>query len=280
MTEMLDLRGGPNGGDAVVGVDIGSIWTKAVFIRNGQVTNGALLRTGAVPEEAGETAVRDLLARHEVPRDEVGCVVATGYGRINLASARKSLPEITCVGRGAHALNPAVRTVIDIGGLDCKVVGLDPAGRALKFKRNDKCAAGTGRFIEKIAKILQLDLEQISQLSVKASGACSISSTCVVFAESEVVSALAKGFPYEDVIAGVNAAAAERVAQIVERLGTEGEVAMVGGMAKNRGFVAALETRLGVRFAPLPADPQYVEALGAALFAQELATGKEEMARR
>ncbi len=280
MTAMGDGRADLPGDGVVVGVDIGSTWTKTVLIRNGHVQKGDLLRTGGVPEESAEAAVRQLLAKTETAPGEVASMVATGYGRINLATARKSLPEIMCIARGAHALDPSLRFVIDIGGLDCKVVGMDASGRVLKFKRNDKCAAGTGRFIEKIARILQLSLDQVGEMSMGAGNPCSISSTCVVFAESEVVSALAKGVRFEDVLAGVSAAAAERIAQLVERIGGDGDVAIVGGMAKNRGFVAALEARLGLRFVPIAEDPQYVEALGAALFAQELPATAEATAGR
>ncbi len=277
---MDDWRTEPGRSDVVIGIDIGSTWTKSVLLRDHRVERGELLRTGAVPEEAGEAAIRQLLASHGLSPESPLSVIATGYGRVSLPSATKSLTEIMCIAKGAYYLNPDLRTVVDIGGLDCKVIGMDAAGRVLKFKRNDKCAAGTGRFLEKIARILRLDLDKVGQLSLNAVNVCSISSTCVVFAESEVVSALAKGISYEDVLAGVNVAAAERVAQLVERLGREGEIAIVGGMAKNEGLVVALETRLDVRFSPLPEDPQYVEALGAALFAEELAAATEEGARR
>ena len=199
---------------------------------------------------------------------QIGRVVATGYGRIAVPFASKKVTEITCHARGAYHLFPQTRTVIDIGGQDSKVIRLGKDGRVVDFVMNDKCAAGTGRFLEVMARALEVSLEDMGRLSDLARERLTISSMCTVFAESEVVSLIAEGHPKEDIIRGLHDAVSERVAGMAERVGLENGVTMTGGVAKNAGVVRSLEERLGVKISR-PEEPQIVGALGAALIAAD-----------
>jgi predicted CoA-substrate-specific enzyme activase len=176
--------------------------------------------------------------------------------------------EISCYARGIHHLYPQVQTVIDIGGQDSKVVAVGPGGRPLDFAMNDKCAAGTGRFLEVIARALELDLEDIGPRALRARRAADISSTCTVFAESEVVTLVAEGVPREEIVAGICRSIAKRVGGMARRVGVEPPVAFAGGVAKNVGVVRALEEVLGEALI-VPEEPQIVGALGAALVARD-----------
>jgi predicted CoA-substrate-specific enzyme activase len=194
--------------------------------------------------------------------------VATGYGRVAVAFADRQVTEISCYARGIHHLYPQVQTVIDIGGQDSKVVAVGPGGRPLDFAMNDKCAAGTGRFLEVMARALQLDLAEIGPNALRARRAADISSTCTVFAESEVISLVARGVDREEILAGICQAIARRVGAMARRVGVVPPVAIAGGVAKNVGVVNALEQFLGEELL-VPPEPQIVGALGAALLARD-----------
>lgn len=250
----------------VAGIDIGSQSTDVVILRNGTILSYAIVPTLASSEQAANRAYREALEKVSLEPDAVSRVVATGYGRYSTSLATKSVTEITCHAVGAAHLFPGVRTVIDIGAQDSKVIRLSEDGRVEDFVMNDKCAAGTGRFLEVMARSLGVPLESLGELSERAKTDVRISSTCTVFAESEVVALVAKGVPIEDIVRGLHRAVAERVSGMVIRLRARPPFVMTGGVAKNIGVVRALEEALGTKVL-IPEEPQIVGALGAALLA-------------
>jgi predicted CoA-substrate-specific enzyme activase len=203
--------------------------------------------------------------------DDLRYIVGTGYGRLKVPFANENVSEITCHARGAHWLNPAVRTVVDIGGQDCKVMSVDKNGKVIEFAMNDRCAAGTGRFFEAMARVLNCGLEGISALDQQGSNPASITSQCSVFAESEVITLISEGIPLPDIVAGINNSVANRLFSMVRRIGLTKELALTGGCSKNEGLAKALEKKLGVTVTLLPQDPQIAGAVGAALIACERA---------
>lgn len=251
------------------GLDLGSLSTKAAIVAGGgELLSFCILPTGRGGPGVAEKALEEALSRAGVKRQDLRAIVATGYGRISVPFADRRVTEITCHARGAWHLFPKVATVIDIGGQDSKVIRVGPGGKVLDFEMNEKCAAGTGRFLEVMARALEVDLEKMGELALKARQAAPISSTCTVFAESEVVSLLAEGRPLEEILKGLHYAVAERVAAMAYRLGWESPVVMSGGVAKNIGVVKSLEERLGISLY-IPSEPQILGALGAALLAAE-----------
>jgi predicted CoA-substrate-specific enzyme activase len=191
--------------------------------------------------------------------------------------ANKTVTELSCHGRGAHFLHPATRTIIDVGGQDSKVLRIDRNGDMVDFAMNDKCAAGTGRFLEVMSHALEIPLEEIGNFSLRSSNPLRMSSTCTVFAETEVISLLAAKQKKEDIAAGLHSAIARRVGNMTKSFAIENDVVFVGGVAKNPGVRKALEEFLGIRFAPISHDPQIVGALGAALFAKDFFEGRREL---
>ncbi len=250
------------------GVDVGSTTTKAVVLVDGEWLGDALLPTGTNNRASAEEALARALARAGVEREKVARIVATGYGRANIPFADKQVTEISCHGRGAHALFPEARTVIDVGGQDSKVIRLDGRGRVIDFVMNDKCAAGTGRFLEVMARALETDLQEMAALARRAQQAVAISSTCTVFAESEVISYLAQGRPKDEIIRGLFEAVVDRLEGMAHRVGVEPKVAMTGGVALNGAIVEMLGRHLG-QAVHVPKNPQLVGAYGAALIAAE-----------
>jgi (R)-2-hydroxyacyl-CoA dehydratese activating ATPase len=256
------------------GIDVGSLSTKAVLISADGIASHCIMQTGANPRMSGEKAFENALTAAASDKDHVAYIVGTGYGRVNLPFARRTVTELTCHAKGAHYLNPQVRTVIDIGGQDSKVIQVDAMGNMVDFVMNDKCAAGTGRFLEVMAKALELSLDEIAGCALQSRNPCSISSTCAVFAESEIISLLALGHAKDDIAAGLHMGVAQRVGNMAKRLGLNSEVAFVGGVAKNIGARKALESFLEIQFVPEILDPQLNGALGAALLAGEFSGSK------
>jgi predicted CoA-substrate-specific enzyme activase len=253
------------------GLDIGSRTTKAVILRDGEVVGRSLLKTGWLPSAMAREALARALFAAGVHREEVGRIVATGYGRIHqavLAIADAQYTEIACHARGIHYLLPQVRTLIDIGGQDSKAIRLDESGLALDFAMNDRCAAGTGKFLEMTAQGLDLDLEKFIALAMQAKSAARISSMCTVFAESEAISLLAEGKEPDEIARGLHNAIAARVLRMAESLGIEAEIGFSGGVGNNRAMVRALEEAVGMTIF-VPENPEYVGALGAALLAAD-----------
>lgn len=253
--------------DYFAGIDVGSLSTEAVILTERKELLGySIVETGANSTQAAEKAMEAALGKTGIGRHEIRGAVATGYGRISVPFAGKKVTEISCHGLGAHHLFPKTGTVIDIGGQDSKVVRIGEGGKVLDFTMNDKCAAGTGRFLEVMADKLQIPLEQMGALSLGTAQEVKISSVCTVFAESEVVSLVAQNHPKEEIVRGLHRAIVNRVWNMVKAVGIHGEVTMSGGVAKNRGVVTFLEERLGSPI-HIHEEPQIVGALGAALFA-------------
>ena len=253
-------------GRIFAGIDIGSLSSEALLIGEDGILGYSIMSTGTNPQRTARNCLEDALAKANVDEQGIFGVVATGYGRIRVPFADKEITEITCHGRGAHFLFPGTRTVIDIGGQDSKVIILDAQRKVVDFVMNDKCAAGTGRFLEVMAGALETGLEEMGVLSLKARSRISISSMCTVFAESEVVSLIAQGARREDIIGGLHDSIASRIYRMAKRLPIDGEITFTGGVAKNLGMVDALKRRFKTPI-NLPEEPQIVGALGAALIA-------------
>ena len=249
-----------------VGIDVGSISAKAALVEDGRLVGAQVILTGYNARNAGEKVFHALLGELGIDREAVDRIVATGYGRNSVDLADKAVTEITCHAAGAHFQDPAVRCVIDIGGQDSKAIALDTTGRVRDFAMNDKCAAGTGRFLEVMARALEVDLDAFGELSLNADRPAAISSLCTVFAESEVISLIARGENRENIIAGIHEAIASRVIAMANRVGIVEPVMMTGGVAKNIGVVRALEKKSG-KAIHVSAHAQVNGAIGAALIA-------------
>ena len=255
------------------GVDIGSTMTKVV-IMNGAVLASVIGPTGPEHRKLANRVMEEALAKAKLSFVDITYVVATGYGRINVPFADKQITEISCHARGVSHLLPEVRTVIDIGGQDSKAIKLKD-GRVVDFVMNDRCAAGTGRFLEVTAESLGVRLEDMGKLSLEAKNRVEIGSTCTVFAAHEVVSRLSEGVPLPDIIAGLHEAIASRIYGMARRLKIEREVAITGGGAKNIGLVRALEAKLGYAVL-VPPEPLLTGAIGAALLGKDMVKKAEE----
>jgi len=251
-----------------VGIDVGSTSGEVVILDGDKVLAYSIVDTGYNSRRAADLALAQALAGTTLSREQLGPMVATGYGRIAIDYAARQVTEISCYARGIHHLYPDVRTVIDIGGQDSKVISVSPKGKPLDFAMNDKCAAGTGRFLEVMARALQLELLELGRLSLQSKQPVAISSMCTVFAESEVITLVAEGVERRDIVAGLHRAIARRVGAMVKRVGLVPPIAFAGGVAKNPGVVRALEQELGERLI-VPDEPQIVGALGAALMARD-----------
>lgn len=250
-----------------IGVDIGSIATKGVIICGEHKWN-TVAPTGWSPREAGQAVIEKLLDLSRVERPQVERIIATGYGRVTFEEADKTVTEIKCHARGVAELHPEVRTIIDIGGQDSKVISIAAGGRVLDFTMNDKCAAGTGRFLQVMATALGLDVRDLG-MAEDPDGAMDITSMCTVFAESEIIGLMVRGNPKAKIIAGLHNSVGKRIAPMVRRMGLKAEVAFTGGVAINPGVRRALEKELGCRL--IVADScQFTGALGAALLARHI----------
>lgn len=251
------------------GVDIGSLACKAVLIdEQGVMKGSSIVLTGAMPQRAGKAALRGALDEAGLQESDITYLVSTGYGRHRLERANEEVTEITCHATAAHDVNPEVKILIDIGGQDSKLIRLDEGGQVGKFLMNDKCAAGTGRFLEVMARALEVDLDQMGPLSLEAHKELKISSMCTVFAESEVISLVAQEHDVRDILWGLHLSVARRVGAMARGIGVRPPVMMSGGVAKNVGMLRALEQTLGTPLL-VPPEPQLMGALGAASIARE-----------
>lgn len=257
------------------GVDVGSTQTKAVIINEaGEIVGRSLLDTGANVIQAAENAY--VVAREEAGIDEreVEYIVGTGYGRYRVTFGNSQVTEISCHGRGAVHLFPNTRTVVDMGGQDTKAISVDANGEITDFCMNDKCAAGTGRFLGAAAAALDIPLDDLGPISLTSTRPIKISTTCTVFAESEVLAWIGKGKKIEDILWGVHVSIAQRSAGLMRRVGVNDEITFTGGVTRNKGMVKALEDRLGKPL-NISEDCHFMGALGAALFAlDEVKTGR------
>ena len=253
------------------GIDIGSLATKIVLLNgNAEILFKEIELTGGNNRKTAETLFKKSLENTNLSRKDVTYLMTTGYGRENIPFSDGHATEITCHAKGLSFLFPDARMIIDIGGQDSKAIHIDSIGKVKNFVMNDKCSAGTGRFLEVIANALGVALEEMGTISSKATNAIRISSMCTVFAESEVVSQVAKGSPVPDIIKGVHDAIAERTVTLLKRLGIIEPIAMTGGVAHNLGVVANLEKRLKKKLI-IPENPQIIGALGAAIIARSRA---------
>jgi predicted CoA-substrate-specific enzyme activase len=251
------------------GIDSGSTSTNAVIIdSNKNVISFSVIPTGVNVTESANRAFENVLQKAGLSKEQISHIVATGYGRTNTGLGKKDVTEITCHAKGAFFLNPNVRTVIDIGGQDSKVIRIDSKGSVKDFAMNDKCAAGTGRFLDMMAQSLELTIEEISKCGLEWSEEINISSMCSVFAQSEVVSLIAAGKKIEDIVHGIYISVAAKVISLSGRTGMDKEFMMTGGVAKNIGVVKAIEEKLG-RNVHVEKEPEICGALGAALIAWE-----------
>ena len=254
-------------GRVVAGVDVGAATAKAVILNNSSVLASSVIPTGFSAARAGEAVTKEALEKAGLAMGDLEYIVSTGYGRRAVSFANKVLTEIICHAAGVSWLIPTARTIIDIGGQDSKVIGLDDKGNVANFVMNDKCAAGTGRFLEVMAGVLGVDISEMGPVSLLGQEPCQISSTCTVFAESEMVSLRAEGRSREDIIAGIHKALARRVAIMGAPVSFKEKVVFTGGVAKNVGIKNALEEEIRLEIL-IPQEPQIVGALGAALLAR------------
>ena len=253
------------------GVDVGSTQTKAIVLGEArQIVGRSLIDTGARVTEAAEKAFALALQDTGLRREQVGYVVGTGYGRYKVTFGDTQITEITCHARGAQFFFPSTRTVVDMGGQDTKAIKVAPNGDVLDFNMNDKCAAGTGRFLLAAAEVTGLTLDDIGPISLKGKDPVRLTSVCTVFVESDIMGYVAQKKKIEDILAGVHRAIAARTVSLVRRVGIEEEVTFTGGVARNAGMVRALEDALKVRLNVSP-EAHYMGAAGAAIFALERA---------
>jgi len=253
------------------GLDIGAVATKAVIVdEKGDLVSYHIMKTGSNSKQSGETVFREAACKIDKKIDDVDCIVGTGYGRGNVPFAAKQITEISCHAKGAFYLFPDTRTIIDIGGQDSKAIHLNEHGEVVDFVMNDKCAAGTGRFLEVMANVLEIDINELGELSLRSKNTIEISSMCTVFAESEVVSLIAKGCAREDIAMGLHNSIADRVIGLANKIKMLEGITLSGGVINNIGVVHAIKSRLNLSV-NIPENPQLVGALGASIYAKELA---------
>ncbi|MBI5586589.1 MAG: hypothetical protein HY892_22495 [Deltaproteobacteria bacterium] len=252
------------------GCDVGSLTGKALILQDNKIKSYEIMRVRPRPEQTAREVMAKALDKAGLTFDELTYCVSTGYGRERIPFAQSSISEISCHGRGAHWVNPEIRTIIDIGGQDLKVIRVDQFGYMADFIMNDKCAAGTGRFLENMSKVLGLTLDELGPIAFEASRPVGITKTCTVLAQFDVLCLLTDGETKADISAGIARAMAERISKMARRVGLKREVAMTGGVAKNPAVARSLQEVLGVKlFEMNQVDPQAIGALGAALFARE-----------
>jgi len=256
------------------GCDVGSLTAKAVILDGRRIVGHAVAKSRANPGASARRVMEAALESACCGMDALDTIVGTGYGREKIDFVDATRSEIACHAQGARHLAPSARMIVDIGGQDCKAIRLDSRGGVDRFATNDKCAAGTGRFLEVMAQVLNLSLEELGVLGHRGRNPVNLASTCTVWAQADVIRFVNDNVPIEDIAAGVCTAMAQRTALLVNSLGPAQNLCMTGGVAKNPGVVKALGEQLGVRIKPIrKLDPQLAGALGAALWARENARG-------
>ena len=251
------------------GIDIGSTASKAVVLADGEIAAYYIGPSTVNPSKTAKEVYQRALEAAKIDSQQVSYIVGTGYGRAKVNFANENISEISCHGRGAHFLLPEVRTIIDIGGQDTKAIGLDPRGNIREFAMNDKCAAGTGRFLDFIARSMGMEIKDMMQLHFEEGPPALISSMCSVFAESEVINLVNEEVPLPSIVKGLHKSVANRLNTLARRVGVVKEIVVTGGVAKNTGVVDMLKDTLGQQFVSFPdtVDPQVIGALGAAVIA-------------
>jgi bzd-type benzoyl-CoA reductase Q subunit len=265
-------RGWQNAKMITAGVDIGSVGSKAAVMVDGELYSYAVMRTGGVSEETAVKATSWALEGTGLEVGKLNYVVGTGYGRVNVPFAKKTITEIACHARGAHYIyGPTVRTVLDIGGQDCKAIRCDEKGKVLSFLMNDKCAAGTGRGLEVFADLISVPIAELGKVSLSVEQEPPpVSNTCVIFAKAESLALLRQGWSKERVAAAYHAAMADRIVDLLTRVGVEKDFVITGGVTKNIGVVQRVEKILKIQALEPKMDPILAGALGAGLFAKAL----------
>jgi len=251
------------------GCDIGSLTSKAVILKDGKIFSHAVVLSASNPVKSSQSVIDAALQQTDLNIDDLVCIVGTGYGKNCIPFAHHTVSEITCHAKGAWWNVPSVRTVVDIGGQDAKAITLDDQGNVMQYVYNDKCASGTGRFLEVMADALEIKLDDMGTISAQAKEDIQISNQCVIFAESEVISLVNEGKDVADIIQGLHKAMARRAASLAKSIGVTNDVVFTGGVAKNKGVAKALSESLEVNLVALSIDPQINGALGAALIASE-----------
>lgn len=246
-----------------VGIDVGSVAAKAAAYNGEEILATALLPTGWSPKESGEQLLKDIMTKLNITQNDIKSIVGTGYGRVSLPFTDKKVTEITCHGRGAYYIDPDIRTVIDIGGQDSKVIKINGKGEVIDFLMNDKCAAGTGRFLQVMSNALEIDIADLSRLASEAEPA-NINSMCTVFAESEVVSLMAEGTSKEAIASGLLHSVCNKTYSLVSRIGVENTVFFSGGVSRNKKLGKLLSDKLGVEVISSD-ESQFIGAIGAAI---------------
>ena len=252
------------------GIDIGSVFAKAAIV-SGELVSYHITPSGGNYKLTADETIKEALTKASLSAKDIAYVVATGYGASNVSLAHEIITEVSCQAKGVSHLFPSVRTAIDIGGQFTRVFKVDDRGKATAFMLSEKCAAGSGRFLQVIARVLQIDLTEIGPLSLKSQERIDFNTGCAVFAESEAISRIAEGTLKEDILAGIHRAVAAKTMNLVERVGLEPDCALIGGGAKDIGLVKSIEEILELGLL-VPEEPQIVAALGAALIAGEKAS--------
>lgn len=253
------------------GIDIGSTQTKAIVLDgNGAIAGRGLRMTGADVVRAGEEVLAQACAQAGIEPHEISYTVGTGYGRFRVATGDDQITEISCHAKGAVHLFPGTRTILDIGGQDTKAIRTNEKGEVVDFCMNDKCAAGTGRFLAASAEVMGMEVAEIGPVSLRSTEQLKITNVCTVFVESEILNQLSRGRKPEDILAGVHRAIAGRSASLLRRVSLEEQLTFTGGVARNPGMVRAVSERLGMHV-NVSEDSQFIGALGAAIFALERA---------
>lgn len=256
----------------VAGFDFGTLAAKVVVMRDGVILSSETCAIRALPEQVAQDVLAKALLTAGLSSGDVNYSVSTGWGRKRVPFANMNMAEMPCLAKGAQWLIPSARTVVDVGGQSCRAISVNEAGRVMQYSTNDKCAAGTGRFLELVAEALELKLEDLASLALQSEEPAKISSQCCVFAESEVITLVNEGRELVDIVAGVHDSIVRRLASIVGTIAIADDVVMTGGCAKNGRLVEGLESHLKVNMKTLAVDPQLVGAVGAALLAQEKAS--------
>ena len=258
------------------GIDIGSLTAEAVIIKNGTIAAADIMSVLPHPSDSAREIMKKALAKIGARLEDIRFTVSTGYGRETIQSegiAQENVSEISCHGLGAYTIDNSVRTIIDIGGQDAKVIKVDPSGKLVNFVMNDKCAAGTGHFLEVMSRTLGVTLDELGRMSLKAKKAAQMSTRCTIYVETEVIHYLQRGVPHIEVAAGINRAMAERVLALARRVNPEREVMLTGGVAKNAAVREELQKLLNVKLVLPRIDPQLMGAYGAAVFARQMGGG-------
>ena len=253
-----------------MGIDIGSGSSKGVITKDGELLAYHLLPSGVNYRAAAEKLREELLAKAELTPEDIDYTVATGQGSANVTFCNQQVTDIRCCARGIHKTFPSVRTVIDVQAQSSQVIRLSESGQVTNFVVSEKCAAGSGRFLEVIANVLQIELKDIGPLSLKAKNPVTFTTGCAVCGESEAISRVAEGSAKEDILAGVHRALADKISALIERVGLEKDCAISGGGGLDVGLIKSVERKLGVKLL-VPPQPQMVTAFGAAIMAEEMA---------